>query len=183
MSEAMLSEPEPMPVELEILLAQLGECDTLDYFPLHLDISHGAQDPDDMVLRSLMELQHVGLSPQDCIIHSTSWRFESTPRLVLTYLVYTDHPGFPRGQARRVDLRQLDLASNPDPARPRPTEIREEQVVAHGLRHLSFLIQTGQLKNSGRLLPGSLDTFQALTGVLAGRFTSSEIPSTTGVLL
>lgn len=175
-------EPRTMRVELEILLAQLGENDTLDYVPVRRDISSDPQDPDDMVHRSLLEpglLGQSGLSPQDCIIHSTSWRFEADARLVLTYLVYTDHSGFPRGGARRVPLRGLHLATNPDPARPRPAAIHEEQVLAHGLRHLSYLIKNGQFQNTDRLLPRSLSTLQSLETTLAGRFQAQQFRSTT----
>ncbi len=76
------------------------------------------------------------------LIHSTSWRVDG-PRLVLTYMVIVNCPGFVRKQwpmAAPVDVwlpaavgRPLTHAAN-EPPTPRHVD-----VLLHGLRHLRFL--------------------------------------------
>lgn len=75
------------------------------------------------------------------LIHSTSWRWEEDGRIVLTYLAW-----FKDGRLGR-DARPLPPLSPPeptDPLHPRPAEIRELDPLAHGLRHLAFLLQTSR---------------------------------------
>jgi len=69
--------------------------------------------------------------------HSTSWRWETDGRIVLTYLVWAS-AGSLRAAAR--PLPSLQPPAPTDPLRPRRAQIRESDVLAHGLRHLAFLL-------------------------------------------
>ncbi len=75
------------------------------------------------------------------LIHSTSWRWEPDGRIVLTYLAWAREGSLGR-TARR--LPKLIPPGPTDPLHPRPAEIRELDPLAHGLRHLSFLLRTSK---------------------------------------
>ncbi|HEX6487927.1 MAG TPA: cyclic nucleotide-binding domain-containing protein [Candidatus Dormibacteraeota bacterium] len=69
------------------------------------------------------------------IVHSTSWRFDQG-RLVLTYLAIM--PGAEQvAGMEALPVRRAELARGS--AKGAPGEIRLDQVVEHGLRHLSWL--------------------------------------------
>jgi hypothetical protein len=74
------------------------------------------------------------------LIHSTSWRWEPDGRIVLTYLAWAKDGSL--AQAR--PLPRLAAPGPTDPLHPRPAEIRELDPLAHGLRHLSFLLRTSR---------------------------------------
>lgn len=73
-------------------------------------------------------------------IHSTSWRWEPDGRIVLTYLAWAGDGGLAPG-AR--PLPSLAPPGPTDPLHPRPAAIGELDPLAHGLRHLAFLLRTG----------------------------------------
>ena len=78
-------------------------------------------------------------------LHSTSWRWEKDGRIVLTYLAWMKDGRVGR-EAR--PLPPLRPPGPTDPLHPRPAEMRELDPLAHGLRHLAFLLRTG---HDGRL--------------------------------
>ena len=86
-----------------------------------------------------------GLAADDptaiALIHSTSWRWEPDGRVVLTYLAWMKDGRVGSG-AR--PLPPLSPPGATDPLHPRPVEIRELDPLAHGLRHLAFLVQTSR---------------------------------------
>lgn len=71
------------------------------------------------------------------LIHSTSWRWEPDGRIVLTYLAWGKEGSLGDGARRLPDLAPPGPT---DPLHPRPPEIRELDPLAHGLRHLAFLL-------------------------------------------
>jgi hypothetical protein len=73
------------------------------------------------------------------LIHSTSWRWERDGRIVLTYLAWAKDGSLAPG-ARQ--LPELAPPGPTDPLHPRPPEIGELDPLAHGLRHLAFLLRT-----------------------------------------
>jgi hypothetical protein len=75
------------------------------------------------------------------LIHSTSWRWMRDGRIVLTYLAWAKDGTLASG-ARA--LPKLAPPGPTDPLRPRPAEIRELDPLAHGLRHLAFLLRTSR---------------------------------------
>ena len=105
------------------------------------DCGHG-RDPDSVILGHLAATGRAG---EPRFVHSTSWRYELDGSLVLTYVALVDI-----GVAEDAGLRPLgepatELPASSSPVRPRPREIREEQVIAHGLRHLAFLEREGRV--------------------------------------
>ncbi|MFB3828246.1 MAG: hypothetical protein ACE15B_15865 [Bryobacteraceae bacterium] len=137
-------------------------------------------------LRRVAEMRRSGAGPDalareltrdlgaPAILHSTSWRWEKDARVVLTYLAYYDKAEFP---GNPVELPWGRLAPPPatDPQRPRPARIREEDVLAHGLRHFSFLVRyarDGRL--AAALSPRSLAFFRGICGQLAGRLEAAR---------
>jgi len=78
---------------------------------------------------------------QIALIHSTSWRWEPDGRIVLTYVAWVKEGTL--GRAARP-LPKLAAPGPVDPLRPRPAEIRELDPLAHGLRHLTFLLRTSR---------------------------------------
>jgi len=71
--------------------------------------------------------------------HATSWRWEPDGRIVLTYLAWARDGSLVAG-AR--PLPKLAPPGPTDPLHPRPAEIRELDPLAHGLRHVAFLLRT-----------------------------------------
>jgi len=75
------------------------------------------------------------------LIHSTSWRWEPDGRIVLTYVTWVKDGTV--GRAARP-LPKLAAPGPTDPLHARPPEIRELDPLAHGLRHLAFLLRTSR---------------------------------------
>jgi hypothetical protein len=104
------------------------------------------------------------------MLHSTSWRWEPDGTIVLTYLAYFEVDNFSASTVARLSRKELGPTLETDPNRPRPKVIRETDVLAHGMRHLSFLVRNDQ---NGRLAaalsPRSLAFFRTIADQLAGR--------------
>jgi len=89
------------------------------------------EKPDEAALRLLS----LGSSPFDGMCHSTSWRFETENRIVLTYAVIPDPDP---GSAACVLSGDVILASI-DPLRPAPPNLRTEHIALHAVHHLAEL--------------------------------------------
>jgi hypothetical protein len=98
------------------------------------------------------------------LLHSTSWRWEPDGRIVLTYLAWTKDAG--------RDARPLPPLPPPgptDPLHPRPAEIRALDPLAHGLRHLAFLLRTSHDGAVARALgPGGVAALRRFDPGVAG---------------
>jgi len=70
------------------------------------------------------------------LVHSTSWRHDGDA-VILSFVVVIDRGLV--GQMESAPIRRADLARSA--ATTAPTEIANEQVVEHGLRHLAWLAQ------------------------------------------
>lgn len=160
-----------MSVHLEIVFVQLVGEEAVRYFITRKELSDRTKDPDDLVLSELALTQAGGapIHPEDCIVHSTSWRYDPGHSIVLTYMVYTDRVLFQAPKARVLDLADAPMASSPDPSRPRPRHIEEAHVVAHGIRHICHLVNEGQQQFQDRLTASSLRAFRDMECRLAGR--------------
>jgi len=105
------------------------------------------------------------------LIHSTSWRWETDGRIVLTYIAWA------ADDALRDGARALPALAPPgptDPLHPRPPDIPELAPLAHGLRHLAFLLTTDTTGDVAAALgPRATTALRAVAPTVAG-----ELPST-----
>jgi hypothetical protein len=81
-------------------------------------------------------------------VHSTSWR-KAGPAVVLTFIAALEPPeGFyvpdvDLGAGHPIGLRLMDRVGRPATHAPgRAPQVRDIDVLMHGLRHLAFLVQT-----------------------------------------
>ena len=167
---AKRQEPAPPGVRLELFAVTSDSAvQSIRYVRSEAPVLRDSPDPD-VVARGLL-----GSSATPAMIHSTSWRREKDGSVVLTYLAYCEPGQFHASQS--VQLAWSDLASPPatDPLHPRPPQIRQVDVLRHGLRHLSFLVRyarDGRLEAA--LSPQSRAFFHAMCGQLAGRLESAR---------
>jgi hypothetical protein len=106
---------------------------------------------------------------QIALIHSTSWRWEPDGRIVLTYVAWVKQGTL--GRAARP-LPALAAPGPTDPLHPRPPEIRELDPLAHGLRHLAFLLRTSRDGAVARALgPAGVAPLEKLEPDVAGERT------------
>jgi len=100
------------------------------------------------------------------LIHSTSWRWEPDGRIVLTYVAWAGDGTLAPG-AR--SLPALVPPGPTNPLHPRPPEIGELDPLAHGLRHLAFLLRTGTDGSVAKALgPRACEQLEKLEPTLAG---------------
>jgi len=133
------------------------------------DLSRDSSDPD-TVARGL-----IAPGCDAAILHSTSWRWEKNGTLILTYLAFSEAPECRSAEPSRLRWSELVPPQSTDPKKPRPAEIREQDVLAHGIRHLTFLVRYSTDKRIVEALsPRSLSFFQSMCAQLAGRFETAR---------
>jgi hypothetical protein len=161
-----------MKVRLEIFLATLVGDTTVRYVVHRHDITHKPRNPDDLVLDLTLNTNTgpVTLSRKHCYIHSTSWRYERDGSIILTYFVYSDRMAFQDNIGSVLNLEDVTITVSEDATRPRPAVLMEEQIVAHGIRHLSYLAKTANRNLLDVISPESLRRFNAMESLLAGKF-------------
>lgn len=156
-------------VVLELFLASPSNDRTIAYGVKTADLSRDSSDPD-TVVRSLV--------PRDCslaILHSTSWRWEKDGTLILTYLAFSEDPKCRSAESLRLAWSELLPPQTTDPKRPRPAVIRQQDVLAHGIRHITFLIRYSQDRRIAQALSAQgLQFFQTMCGQLAGRYETAR---------
>jgi hypothetical protein len=159
----------PMRVRLEVFAVGLAaEDDTIQYARRMVDLTRENVNPDAAASAIAGEIA------APAVLHSTSWRWEPDGFIVLTYLAYIENAAF-HGNAVRLKWSDIAAPGPTDPLHPRPKEIREQDVLAHGIRHLSFLVRharDGRLAAS--LSPRSLAFFRTMCGQLAGRLEAAR---------
>lgn len=162
---------EGMRLILEVIFTSFNEKLDICYQTLRKDISSLQKDPDDLVheiIRTPSDLRSV-FSPQQCIVHSTSWRYEKPRDLILTYLVFSDKAMLAREASEVLCLDKIGIAEPTNPSRPRPLNIQHEQVVLHGIRHISHLVKQKNQNFCDNLETRSILAFQQMETNLAGR--------------
>jgi len=100
------------------------------------------------------------------LVHSTSWRWEPDGRIMLTYIAWMkDGPAGPEARP----LPPLPPPGPTDPLHPRPAEIRELDPLAHGLRHLAFVLRTSRDGGVARALgPDAIAALRRFEPEVAG---------------
>jgi hypothetical protein len=161
-----------MKVRLEIFLATLAGDTTVRYVVHRHDITHKPRNPDDLVLALTFNKNAgpVAISKEHCYIHSTSWRYEHDGSIILTYLVYSDRMEFQDNVGSVLKLEDASVTVSEDATRPRPAILMEQQIVVHGIRHLSYLAKIANRNLLDVISPDSLRRFKAMESLLAGKF-------------
>ncbi|HTY64410.1 MAG TPA: hypothetical protein VMG30_19325 [Acidobacteriota bacterium] len=156
-------------VTLELFMVNPTEGETLAYGRRLADLTQDSTDPD-TVARGLIVS---GCTP--AILHSTSWRWEKNGTLILTYIAFSEDSKCLAAETSRLSWGELFPPRSTDPLRPRPAEIREEDVLSHGIRHLTFLVRYSQDRRIAEALsPQSRQFFLRMCGQLAGRFETAR---------
>ncbi|MBC7877950.1 MAG: hypothetical protein H7Y59_12345 [Anaerolineales bacterium] len=147
--------------------------DTVRYQRKLVDLSQKGEDPDALIQALIQRKQKLQTSAgevhKEFVIHSTSWRYEPPSKIVLTYIAYSDELQFGKGSIKNLPLkevRKINIATG----KPRSKEGLEKQVIAHAMRHISFLIKTdyaGEFKDA--FTPRTRNVFKSLWVSLAGR--------------
>lgn len=156
-------------VALELFLVSLADGETVRYGRRLADLSQDTGDPD-TVARGLL----AGIC-DPVILHSTSWRWEKGGMLVLTYLAFSEDSKCQSAEPFRLPWSQLAPPQSTDPHKPRPAEIRQEDVLAHGIRHITFLVRYSRDRRIAQALsPQALKFFESMCAQLAGRFETAR---------
>jgi hypothetical protein len=156
-------------VVLELFLASPSADQRIAYGVRTTDLSKDSSDPD-TVARSLFPS---GCKPS--ILHSTSWRWEKNGMLILTYLAFSEDSKCRSAETSQLAWSELLPPQATDPKKPRPAVIRQEDVLAHGIRHITFLVRYSQDRRiAAALSPESLRFFQSMCGQLAGRYETAK---------
>jgi hypothetical protein len=145
--------------------------DKVCYRRKRVSLDNKREDPDILIQSLMQHTLHTsaGSVKKEFVIHSTSWRYASRGKVVLTYVAYSDEYDFGRVKMQTLpikELRKKDISK----ARPRSRSGLEKLVVAHAMRHLAFLVKTdtrGEFDDA--LIPKTKKTFQSLWVSLAGR--------------
>jgi hypothetical protein len=158
-----------MQLMLELFICAHQAEETLCYHRLCRDISQRREDPDGIVIQLLLE---AGIDNRDHAAwsHSTSWRYERE-RTLLTYIVWVPARVLNGLPTRCLALEAAAPAPAAGPLAPRPREIREEDVLIHGLRHLHYLTCHKREPLAVRALADgqAMAFIQRLAPALAGR--------------
>jgi len=105
----------------------------------------------------------------------TSWRWEPGGKLVLTSLGYSEDSNCLKLEPQVLPWSGLAPPPATDPLHPRPTAIGHEDVLAHGVRHISFLVRHAQDNRiRDTLSERSRSFFAGLSGQLAGKYRGSS---------
>jgi hypothetical protein len=145
--------------------------DKVCYRRKQVSLDNKKEDPDILIQSLMQHTLHTsaGSVQKEFVIHSTSWRYAPPGKVMLTYIAYSDEYDFSRVKMQTLPLKELrrkDISK----ARPRSRSRLEKLVVTHAMRHIAFLIKTGdQSEFKDALTPGSRKIFKSLWVSLAGR--------------
>ena len=119
-----------------------------------------------------LELMARGVRGQLAMMHSTSWRIDG-PRLIVTYMAVLQAEDLVKGiwpSARPVTAKLLDAVGKPPAHAPDEAPApRYIDVLAHGLRHLRFLMDTDPA-NAEAMGPLMRQHLEPLSPALAGLY-------------
>lgn len=118
-------------VSVETLMLRVGTGNRWHYRHARTRPAPG-ESPDEAARR----LAGVAAGDPGTVVHSTSWRHEPEGEIVLTYAVCPD----PAPWLPAVEAATLEIARGEAPATPSPGRVTLDNVVAHAVRHLAFLM-------------------------------------------
>lgn len=135
------------------------------------NLSKRGGNPEAMIQSLIREKRRADsgqVEEQEFIIHSTSWRYEQRGKIMLTYAAYSDELEFKTGTYKSLSLKKLRTIRKKS-RKPRSQAELQNKVVSHAIRHIAFLLQTGDQENfRSALTPETVKVFETLWGNLAG---------------
>ncbi|SRR6266498_1318222 len=125
------------------------------------------------IIRSLIQEKRRAESGEveekEFIVHSTSWCYTKPDKVMLTYIAYSDELEFEKGKFDRLPLSKLKMITKKS-HKPRSRTKLEKKVISHDMRHIAFLIQTGDQEDfKSALAPATINVFEKLWVSLAGK--------------
>lgn len=148
-----------MLILMEVFYLRLIE-NTVWYHRKQIDLHSKSSDPSALIRQNRQK---------DFVVHSTSWRYIQPGKIMLTYIAYSDEIEFGKGKIEKLPLKQLKKI-NVSTGVPRSKKGLERQVVAHAMRHISFLIKTNNNQEfKDAFTPRSRKVIKSLWSELAGR--------------
>jgi hypothetical protein len=136
------------------------------------NLSRKGGDPDRMIRSLIQEKRRASsgkVEEKEFIVHSTSWRYARPDKVMLTYVAYSDELEFEKGKAENLPLKKLKTITKKS-RKPRSHTELEKKVVSHAMRHIAFLIQTGDQEDfESALIPETKKVFEKLWVNLAGK--------------
>lgn len=153
---------------LEVFLTKIVD-ETIHYKQVQIDITNKSENPDDLVLLTVQKYNTDIIERNRVISHSTSWRYVEGGTTIITYVVYSDDFDFVSGDDISLAISDINILESGDPSHPAPKEIPVSNVVAHGIRHLSFLVTNNPSVYSATLNPNTLLRFKEIDTALAGK--------------
>lgn len=138
-------------------------------FSMHkTDITTFQGDPD-KALSALLKNIGFNENMDPVCAHSTSWRYEMQ-KIVLTYLVWTDTRNINTQNRQTLEMEDKSHPLSKGRLSPRPAHISQEDVLRHGLRHLSFLVyRENPFVLEAAIKTGSIDFLKSLEPAPAGK--------------
>jgi hypothetical protein len=160
-----------MRLSLEVIFATLTDQSTVRYFIINKEITGWEYDPDKIVLELLEspECDIPLISRNNCLVHSTIWRFEPHQTVVLSYFVYSDLPMFRKNSGKLISLLDTPIRGCSDHFKPGRNIIDEKYIVSNGIKQISHLVKKGGKQIINILTPESIHNFQSVDVLLAGR--------------
>jgi hypothetical protein len=145
---------------------------SIHYQRKQVNLSKKGGDPD-RVLQDLIQekrdLTSGKVEKKEFVVHSTSWRYARPKKIMLTYVAYSDELEFEKETYRSLPLKNLRRLTK-NSHKPRSRAELENKVVSHGMRHIAFLIRTGQqIDFKSALRPETREIFEKLWISLAGK--------------
>lgn len=135
------------------------------------NLSRKGGDPDAKIRSLIQEKRQLDsgeVQEKEFIVHSTSWRYEQPDKVLLTYVAYSDELKFKRGTSHTLPLQKLRTITKNN-KKPASQGELEKKVVSHAMRHIAFLIQSGDQEDfKSALKPATVKVFEKLWVSLAG---------------
>lgn len=153
---------------LEVFLTKIID-ETIHFKQVQLDITNKTENPDDLVLLMVQKYNTDIIERNRVISHSTSWRYIDGGTTIITYVVYSDDFDFSSGQDSILPISDIQILESGDPSRPAPKEIPISNVVAHGIRHLSYLVTNNPSVYNSTLNTNTLLRLKEIDTALAGK--------------
>ncbi|GAA0975206.1 hypothetical protein GCM10009555_032670 [Acrocarpospora macrocephala] len=140
-------------VSVEVLPLRVDAAGTWRYRRLLTPL--GGESPDQAARRGA----GVRAGDASTVVHSTSWRYRPQGQIVLTYAICPD----PDPHLPATELETIRLARGATPSSPTPEHVHLENVVAHALRHLAYLLEHDPVV--GAALSGDIAVARALNSL------------------